>query len=148
MSDEQEQQNRRKTRILSGGLPKSPESQPGQPYKDGTARLQGKREIILVIRGMIERLTLDSRETFQLGRFEGEKTPSDIDLTPYGALDRGVSRLHARLHLQDDYLYITDLGSTNGTYLAGKRLKPNESSRVRKGDELMLGRLPVQVMFR
>ena len=148
MSDEKDK-NQRQTRILSSSGPTHPELQALKRRQENTARLEGKREVILVIRGMIERLTLDQSEVFQLGRFEDkDRSATQIDLTAYGALDRGVSRLHAQIHLEEDYLYVTDLGSTNGTFLAGRRLKPNISARLRKGDELMLGRLPVQVMFR
>jgi pSer/pThr/pTyr-binding forkhead associated (FHA) protein len=49
--------------------------------------------------------------------------------------------------LKGDQIYITDLMSTNGTYLAGQRLKPNEATLLRKGDELLIGRLPIQILF-
>lgn len=115
----------------------------------GTSTLGEQREVILVIRGMIERLTITEKMPFTLGRFElGRKESTEVDLTPYGALDRGVSRVHAQLHLKGDHLFVTDLGSTNGTYLAGARLEPNEPKLLRKGDELLIGRLSVQVMFR
>ncbi len=116
----------------------------------GTASLGAQREIIFVIRGMVERFVLTDNLSIILGRADpGAHTGSDmINLTHYGALDRGVSREHARLHLKDNRLYVTDLGSTNGTFLAGKRLLPNEPTLLRKGDELLLGRLAVQVLFR
>lgn len=108
-----------------------------------------QREVIMVIRGMVERIFLSERLSVVIGRTDlGARSRPDIDLTPYGALDRGVSRAHARLHLEDNKLYITDLGSTNGTFLAGKRLTPNQPEAIRKGDELLLGRLAVQVLFR
>lgn len=108
-----------------------------------------EREVILVIRGMVERVVMTPNVIYKLGRFElGLKNPDEIDLTPYGATDRGVSRLHAQMHVDGDNLYVTDLGSTNGTYLGGKRLNPDEPTAVKKGDELLLGRLAVQVMFR
>lgn len=106
-------------------------------------------ELILVIRGIVERLTLPESQTIVLGRADARiRYMPDVDLTPYGALDRGVSREHARLHVEDGRIYITDLGSTNGTFLAGDQLQPNQPVMLRKGDELLLGRLPVQVLFR
>lgn len=114
-----------------------------------TASLGENREIILVIRGMVERLILPDDKRIILGRTDVKsRFLPDVDLTPYGALDRGVSREHASLHLQGDRLFVTDLNSTNGTYLAGKKLDPHTPSVLRKGDELLLGRLPVQVLFR
>ena len=121
----------------------------GQTPANGTSALGDRREVILVIRGMIERITVKENIEFRLGRFEPTtKQPNEIDLTPYGAMDRGVSRVHAKIHLDKVQLYITDLGSTNGSYLAGVKLEPNRATLLRKGDELILGRLPIQVMFR
>jgi hypothetical protein len=115
----------------------------------GTASLGEGREVILVIRGMVERVMMQEGKTYKLGRFEvSTRKPEEIDLSPYGALDRGVSRVHAQLTMLNDRIFITDLTSTNGTYLAGQRLRPNEAMMLRKGDELLIGRLPVQVLFR
>jgi hypothetical protein len=105
--------------------------------------------VILVIRGMVERVVMEEGITYHLGRYDlGAKGNDEIDLTPYGAIDRGVSRVHATLHLEGDFLYITDLGSTNGTYLSGNRLEAETPTVVHKGDEVLLGRLAVQIMFR
>lgn len=129
-------------------------SRPRRPNAEGipngTASLEDdQREVIMVIRGMVERVFLSEKLSIVIGRTDlGARSRPDIDLTAYGALDRGVSRAHARLHLESNKLYITDLGSTNGTFLAGKRLNPNQPEAIRKGDELLLGRLAVQVMFR
>jgi len=149
MDDDDEELPKRDTAVLSKSNRSLQRQIRAQESNDGTATLGAQREVILVIRGMVERLVISEAKAFTLGRFElGRKQSSEIDLTPYGALDRGVSRVHARLHLQDNHLYVTDLGSTNGTYLAGKRLLPNTPALLRKGDELLIGRLMVQVMFR
>lgn len=108
-----------------------------------------QREVILLIRGMVERVSVTENTSFVMGRYEmGATKDEEIDLTPYGALDRGVSRAHAKIHLENEQLYVTDLGSTNGTYLGGNRLTPNEPTMLRKGDELLLGRLAIQILFR
>jgi len=119
-----------------------------QQQPNGTATLGDQREVILVIRGMIERVMLREEQPVILGRFDlGAKNQGQVDMTTYGAIDRGVSREHAKLHLKDDRLYVTDLGSTNGTFLGGKKLTPNRPEMLRKGDELLLGRLAIQVLF-
>lgn len=116
---------------------------------EGTTTLGEKREVILLIRGMAERVVMQEGIIYQLGRFElGMSAPNEIDLTPYGAMDRGVSRIHAQLHLENNHLYITDLGSTNGTYITGNRIEAETPTALRKGDELLLGRLQVQILFR
>ncbi|GEM_PF-1536698 len=115
----------------------------------GTANLDGKREVILVIRGVIERVVMSEGVRYRLGRFDASsREAEDIDLSPYGAMDKGVSRVHATLHLEGEYLHVTDLNSTNGTFLAGVRLPANIPTVLRKGDELLVARLAVQIMFR
>jgi DNA-binding winged helix-turn-helix (wHTH) protein len=48
-----------------------------------------------------------------------------------------VSRRHARIRLQDGVALISDLGSKNGTRVAGARLKG--VTRLRDGDEIRVG---------
>jgi len=114
-----------------------------------TISLGNKQEVILLIRGMVERIVMEVGMTYKMGRFEiGAAGDDEIDLTPYGAKDRGVSRVHAELQIIDAVVHITDLGSTNGTFVNTKQLAPNIPTALRKGDELILGRLPVQILFR
>lgn len=110
--------------------------------------VENKREILLLVRGMVERIEIKEGDKFKLGRYELSSNTHEIDLTPYGAADRGVSRDHAQIHVQDDTVYITDLGSTNGTFLQGEKIEPNTPTIIKKGSELLLGRLALQVMFR
>ena len=63
----------------------------------------------------------------------------DVDLTPYGAADMGVSRRHLTISVQNDILTVTDLASGNGTYLNGAHLKPNTPYPLSNEDELQLG---------
>ena len=71
----------------------------------------------------------------------------DIDLNPYNALDRGVSRHHAKIYASKGTLYIEDLGSSNGTTLNGEALAANQPEELHDGDELMLGRMLLWINF-
>jgi pSer/pThr/pTyr-binding forkhead associated (FHA) protein len=135
---------RRETAILS-----SKNRRRNNPeLSEGTTTLRNQQELLLVVRGMVERVVIPGGSSIILGRADlNARYHPDVDLTPYGALDRGVSRGHAKLHIDEENLYVTDLGSTNGTFLAGKRLEPDEPTLLRKGDELLLGRLAVQILF-
>ncbi len=120
-----------------------------QSREGGAIHLVPGRELVLVVRGMIERVHITHDQPLVLGRFEtGGIAGQQIDLTPYGALDRGVSREHLRLTLDDEQLHITDLDSTNGTFIAGKRLSPQQPHLLHSGDQVLLGRLCVQILFR
>lgn len=121
----------------------------GSDQVEGQVTFGDQRELLLVIRGIVERLVVPKDISITLGRSDIQmRFRPDVDLTAYGAIDRGVSREHARLHTEGEQLYITDLGSTNGTFVAGRRLEPNTPTLLRKGDELLLGRLAIQVLFR
>lgn len=51
--------------------------------------------------------------------------------------DTGVSAYNSRIFIQNNGIYIEDLGSTNGTVLNGMRL--HAANRLRSGDEITVG---------
>lgn len=55
-----------------------------------------------------------------------------------GLLDPEVSRKHARFDLTGGVLYLSDCGSSNGTFLNGKRVE-EEGIEVRTGDDIDVG---------
>lgn len=69
----------------------------------------------------------------------------NLDLSPHGARDAGVSRRHAVLFAADGHVQLRDLGSTNGTRLNGFRLEPNQPCKVQTGDRIEFGSLQVTV---
>jgi two-component system, OmpR family, phosphate regulon sensor histidine kinase PhoR len=77
-----------------------------------------------------------------LGRtVHGEAPPDVLDLGPYGGSARGVSRRHAELRPTNTNLYVTDLGSTNGTQRNGRSIGVNTPYALVDGDTLALGRM-------
>ncbi len=70
----------------------------------------------------------------------------DLDLTTFDAQFLGISRRHAQLHGNSGELYVSDLGSVNGTRVNGKALAPKVSCLLQDGDELQLGRLRLLVL--
>ncbi|KAG6542228.1 hypothetical protein Mapa_016356 [Marchantia paleacea] len=50
-----------------------------------------------------------------------------------------VSSMHARLEKRGDVLYVTDLDSTNGTYLDGRKIRPGAVTPVNPGSILVFG---------
>lgn len=71
----------------------------------------------------------------------------DVDLKEFNAERLGVSRQHARIDLDGYMLRLTDLGSTNSTFLNGLRLIPHRPCVLRASDEIRLGHLKLQVVF-
>jgi hypothetical protein len=72
-----------------------------------------------------------------------------VDLGILQASELGVSRLHLALiyDKSSSTIQAYDLGSSNGTYLNGQKLHPNERRVLRHGDELRLGRLNLKINF-
>jgi pSer/pThr/pTyr-binding forkhead associated (FHA) protein len=115
----------------------------------GTARFGEDATITLRVRDSSDTIVLQpNRQTF-LGRIDaGNTRQPDIDLTPYGGVDKGVSRLHAVISRSEDTLTLVDLRSANGTHLNGQRLVPDQPRVLRDGDEIRLGKLVIHVYFR
>ena len=105
--------------------------------------------VAFVIEGQEQPVLVKGSQQIVLGRFSfGESAPT-IDLTPYNAAERGVSRLHARVTRRDEeYYLLEDLGSTNGTWLNRKRLEAHKPQEMRSGDLIQLGQLMLRVYFR
>jgi len=94
-------------------------------------------------------LPLASRSEFTLGRLsEGQPIMPDIDLTPFQAYASGVSRLHAVVKRDGNNVVVMDLGSSNGTYLNGRRLNPHMEEKLNHGDIVALGKLKLQILLR
>lgn len=74
-------------------------------------------------------------------------TMPEVDLTSYAAYRLGVSRRHALLRQSDHHLQLVDLGSSNGTTVNGVRLAPHQPRTLRDGDEVMLGKMSLRVIF-
>lgn len=101
----------------------------------------------LIESGMI--LHLSGQNEFTLGRMaEGQPILPDIDLSPYEAYAQGVSRLHAALKLNNQRVFITDLGSSNGTRVNGQKIMPNADYPLNHGDVVALGKFKIQILIR
>jgi pSer/pThr/pTyr-binding forkhead associated (FHA) protein len=58
--------------------------------------------------------------------------------------DEFASNQHARFQIAHGLWYVKDLGSTNGTWLNGRRI--HAAQRVKKGDKIKIGHTVVIVM--
>lgn len=64
----------------------------------------------------------------------------DREHMDYYLNEPGISRYHLKVDFIEGKLYVSDLNSTNGSFLNGKRLEPNKPELLIKGDEVRLGR--------
>jgi hypothetical protein len=114
----------------------------------GSDRVTANDVIILQLLPSSSIITLLLLKPVVLGR-DGNSSPDDelIDLNPYNALRHGVSRRHCRLRRDNEHLLVTDLGSTNGTYLNNRRIEPYKDTIVLHGDKIVLGTLHLIITF-
>jgi CheY-like chemotaxis protein len=105
--------------------------------------------IELRIVGTASTIQVRVRDAMVVGRRSDntESEPPAIDLTPHAAFSHGVSRKHAEISVNEQKLMLKDLNSTNGTRLNDLICEPYKPYRLRHGDEVMIGRLRLQVSF-
>ncbi|NNJ11576.1 FHA domain-containing protein [Chloroflexales bacterium ZM16-3] len=94
------------------------------------------------------RIPLDpGKGTYMVGWYDAAAGASpDIDLHPVGGSAQGVSRQHAIIRLAEGQWTVTDLGSTNGTFLNDAPMTPNSTVALRDRTRIRLGN--VIIFFR
>jgi DNA-binding response OmpR family regulator len=96
-------------------------------------------------RAMREPRQVSFQDTIIIGR-GGPNNPVDLDLSPYQAIEKGVSRQHVMISAEADRLYVVDLNAPNGTMLNGQRLQPNKRYPLTGEDEeLVLGAMHISL---
>ena len=70
-----------------------------------------------------------------------------VDLTAYGGLTDGISRLHASLQHELSGWYITDLNSSNGTWVNEVRLAPYMPYRLPRDNRILFTQLSLTIHF-
>jgi len=124
---------------------------PVAPLPDDVVSLPTHRHLIhpksIIFQIDNQILELPQRERLIIGRRGADSTlvQPDIDLTPFGAAEKGVSRQHTQLRTTAYLTYVADLNSKNGTWLNGLRILGDRL--LRDGDELRLGQLTLTVQF-
>ncbi|MGY1831650.1 FtsK/SpoIIIE domain-containing protein [Geodermatophilus sp. SYSU D01180] len=109
----------------------------GEPGADGGWPLDGPA---LAVLGGVDAGTLHPLATGSV--VVGRGAPADVVLG-----DPTVSTRHAALDLRDDgTVEVADLGSSNGTVVAGRRLPVGEKARVQPGERFLLGESVVAVL--
>jgi hypothetical protein len=123
------------------------ENYPAQRW-DKHVGLLDANAVALYIGDSSEPVIIDVTNVVTLGRTSPNSVYQPIvDLTRYGGYERGLSRLHAAIQRVGDQFMVTDLKSSNGTWLNGKRLEPDVPSVMRSGDRLKLSLMRIDVYF-
>jgi pSer/pThr/pTyr-binding forkhead associated (FHA) protein len=108
----------------------------------------GANYVALFIADSQQPLILELSQDTMLGRHTpGQTLRPRVDLTPFEAEEKGVSRLHAVIRRTATGLEVWDLASSNGTKLNDEELEPYMPMILKSGDRLKLGNLEIEVRF-
>ncbi|HLF88449.1 MAG TPA: FHA domain-containing protein [Anaerolineales bacterium] len=110
----------------------------------GEAALTTWRIVLISLNSQNDPLALEIHDNITVGRSLGNITV-DLDLTPFLALELGVSREHAAIHPTEQALLIYDRNSTNGTFCNFNSASTNNPLKVENNDIISFGALNFQV---
>ena len=101
-------------------VPEEPESAPEEEKAEPRLMLEADNgDVIILLPG-----------ENSVGRANGNKVQ---------IVSEKISRFHAKLHVEGSTLTVTDMGSTNGTFVNGARLSKGEAQPLQSGDQIQFG---------
>ena len=96
----------------------------------------------LIVEADNQEFDLSSKDSIIIGREDAVSNIfPDVDLTPHGGEEGGVSRLHARIFVDNGQYMLEDENSTNFTFLNRQRLAGKTPTPLHDNDEIKLGRV-------
>lgn len=96
----------------------------------------------LIVEADNQEFDLSGKDTIMIGREDAVSNIfPDVDLTPHGGEEGGVSRLHARIFVDNGQYMLEDENSTNFTFLNRQRLAGKTPTPLHDNDEIKLGRV-------
>lgn len=121
---------------------------PTEPLSAEKNRPETQTEISLLLLDNGKIITVKGQKEYSIGRTsKGQAIIPDVDLSPYDAHKKGVSRLHAYLKIDKRGVALIDMGSANGTKVNGQRIAPNIDYPLKHADTIVLGSIPMQVIL-
>lgn len=96
----------------------------------------------LIVEADNQEFDLSGKDNILIGREDAvSNIYPDVDLTEHGGEDGGVSRLHARIFVENGQYMLEDENSTNFTFLNRQRLAAKTPTELHDNDEVRLGRV-------
>ena len=96
----------------------------------------------LIVEADNQEFDLSGKDNILIGREDAVSNIfPDIDLTPHGGEEGGVSRMHARVFVENGQYMLEDENSTNFTFLNRQRLTGKTPTLLHDNDEIKLGRV-------
>lgn len=96
----------------------------------------------LIVEADNQEFDLSGKDNILIGREDAVSNIfPDVDLTPNGGEEGGVSRMHARIFVENGQYMLEDENSTNFTFLNRQKLAPKTPTPLHENDEIKLGRV-------
>ena len=96
----------------------------------------------LIVEADNQEFDLSGKDNVLIGREDAVSNIfPDVDLTPHGGEEGGVSRMHARIFSENGQYMLEDEDSTNFTFLNRQKLAPKTPTPLHDNDEIKLGRI-------
>ncbi len=96
----------------------------------------------LIVEADNQEFDLSGKDNVLIGREDAVSNIfPDVDLTPHGGEEGGVSRMHARIFVENGQYMLEDENSTNFTFLNRQKLTAKTPTPLHDDDEIKLGRV-------
>jgi hypothetical protein len=96
----------------------------------------------LIVEADNQEFDLSGKDIVLIGREDAVSNIfPDVDLTPHGGEEGGVSRMHARIFVENGQYMLEDENSTNFTFLNRQKLTAKTPTPLHDDDEIKLGRI-------
>jgi len=96
----------------------------------------------LIVEADSQEFDLSGKDNVLIGREDAVSNIfPDVDLTPHGGEEGGVSRMHARIFVENGQYMLEDENSTNFTFLNRQKLTAKTPTPLHDSDEIKLGRV-------
>lgn len=117
-------------------------SEPPQQAPASPASAPAALHARLIVEADNQEFDLSGKENVTVGREDAvSNIYPDVDLTPHGGEEGGVSRLHARIFVENGQYMVEDENSTNFTFLNRQRLASKTPTPLQDNDEVRFGRV-------
>ena len=96
----------------------------------------------IIVESDNQEFDLSGKDNILIGREDAVSNIfPDVDLTPHGGEEGGVSRMHARIFVESGQYLLEDENSTNFTFLNRQKLAAKTPTQLHDDDEIKLGRI-------
>ena len=112
------------------------------PAPDVTIPVPAAVSARLIVEADNQEFDLSGKDNAMIGREDAVSNIfPDVDLTPHGGEEGGVSRMHARIFVENSQYMLEDENSTNFTFLNRQKLTAKTPMALHDNDEIKLGRV-------